>query len=68
MTEAFMAYPELRHPFEPTPIHATGQATVIYQGASITLTDAGEPDALLIDPSDLQRVNGFQIKPEGACY
>ena len=68
MTEAFMAYPELRHPFEATQIHAEGSTTILYQGKVITLSETGSGDGLLINPKDLSRVNGFVLKPEGACY
>jgi hypothetical protein len=68
MAKNFMAYPELRHPFDETPIHAPGQATVLYQGNTIQLDEAGSGDGLLIRPEDLERVNGFELKPEGACY
>lgn len=63
-----MAYPELRHPFEEAPIHDSGQATVLYQGHTINVDEAGAGDRLLIKPEDLARVNGFELKPEGACY
>jgi len=47
---------------------AQGKATVLYAGASIdvasTLPDATD---LWIEPKDLTRVNGFELKPEGAC-
>lgn len=68
MAEAFFAYPELRSPFEETPIHAEGSATVLYQGRKITLDDVGDGNQLLIRPEDLSTVNGFEVKPEGACY
>jgi hypothetical protein len=68
MAEAFMAYPELRHPFQETPIHPKGSATVLYQGRTITLSETGGDDNLLIKPEDLGRINGFELKPEGACY
>ena len=68
MTEAFMAYPELRHPFQETPIHPKGSATVLYQGRTITLSEIGDGDKLLVNPEDLGRINGFEVKPEGACY
>lgn len=68
MAEAFFAYPELRNPFEATPIHPEGSATVLYQGRKITLSEVGEGDQLLINPDDLSSVNGFELKPEGACY
>lgn len=64
-----MAYPELRHPFEATPLHAEGQTTVLYQGNTIHLDEAlAGVEGLLIKPEDLPRVNGFELKPEGACY
>ena len=60
-----MAFPELRHPFESTPLHEHGQATVIYNGKSVNVQEGGAQDALLINPTDLSLVNGFEIKPEG---
>lgn len=68
MAEAFMAHPELRHPFQETPIHSAGSTTVLYQGRTITLAETGGGDNLLIRPEDLGRVNGFELKPEGACF
>lgn len=68
MSEVFMAYPELRHPFEATPIHQEGSTTVLYQGKVISLAETGSGDGLLINPEDLNLVNGFELKPEGACY
>ncbi len=68
MAEAFMAYPELRNPFDAKPIHPEGSATVLYQGKTITLSETGSGDELLINPKDLGQINGFEIKPEGACF
>ena len=68
MAETFMAYPELRHPFEETPIHPKGSTTVLYQGHAITISETGKGDGLLVTPDDLTRINGFELKPEGACY
>jgi len=68
MAKAFMAYPELRHPFEATPIHPQGSTTVLYQGKAITISETGGGDGLLVSPDDLTRINGFVLKPEGACY
>ncbi len=68
MSEAFMAFPELRNPFEESPIHAAGSTTVLYQNNRITLTQTGDGDDLLIEPQDLVRINGFELKPEGACF
>lgn len=68
MAKTMMAYPELRHPFEETPIHPPGSTTVLYQGKTITLSETGASEGLLILPEDLSRINGFELKPEGACY
>lgn len=65
---AFMANPDLRHPFPEKPIHADGDTTVLYQGKSIVLENTGPGDRLLIKPGDLERINGFVVKPEGACF
>ena len=68
MPKAMMANPELRHPFEATPIHPPGSATVLYQGKTITLSEVGKGEGLLVRPQDLPRINGFEVKPQGACY
>lgn len=68
MARNLMAYPEQRHPFEETPIHPEGSVTILYQGRRITLEETGPGDGLLIVPEDLPRVNGFELKPEGACH
>jgi hypothetical protein len=68
MTEARMAHPDLRHPFETRPIHAAGNATVLYGGKSIELTPLVSSTGLWVTPEDLTRVNGFELKPEGACF
>jgi hypothetical protein len=68
MADALMAYPDLRHPYEEKPIHPVGSATVLYRGRRVTLPEVGNGDGLLIRPDDLPRVNGFELKPEGACY
>ena len=66
MAETIMAYPELRHPFEETPVHPPGSTTVLYQGRAVTFAKTGAGDGLLICRDDLPRVNGFELKPEGA--
>jgi hypothetical protein len=68
MADALMAYPDLRHPFEEKLIHSPGSATVLYQGRKITLSEIASGDGLLISPEDLPRVNGFELKAQGACY
>ena len=68
MADAMMANPELRHPFEKKQIHPEGSATVLYQGKATTLARTGNSEGLLINPADLPKINGFTLKPEGACY
>ena len=68
MAKALMAHPELRHPFDETPIHPEGSTTVLYQGKTTKLSETGGEEGLLIRPEDLPRINGFELKPEGACY
>ena len=68
MAAAFMAYPEHRHPFAERPIHPDGSTTVLYQGKAVTLAETGSGAGLLIRPADLPGLNGFELKPEGACY
>jgi hypothetical protein len=65
---AFMANPHLRNPHPDSPIYSEGSSTVLYQGKSIELTETGPGDKLLVRPADLTRINGFEVKPEGACY
>ena len=67
MAEAFAAYPDLRHPFKDRPIHDAGHTTILYQGRAIGLSETGSGEGLLIRASDLKRVNGFELKPQGAC-
>lgn len=44
---------------------------VLYDGRAIALDrvsrDPAQPDALWIQKTDLPRVNGFELKPQGAC-
>ena len=68
MVEAFMAYPELRYPFEAAEIHAPGSTTILYQGKTTVLSETGTGDGLLINPDELTGINGFELKPQGACY
>lgn len=50
---------------------APQRATVLYDGQAITLdgisADLKQPDALWIQKADLPRINGFELKPQGAC-
>jgi len=68
MAQAMMSYPELRHPFETRDIHPEGAVTVLYQGKATTLSEARVDGHLFIRPDELADVNGFVLKPEGACH
>ncbi len=68
MAANMMAHPELRHPFEASPIHPDGAATVLYAGRKITVEETGPGEHLLVRPEALESINGFVLKPEGACY
>jgi len=68
MAEAIMAHPDLRHPFESKSLNTQSSATVLYAGKVFELTHALTEDGLWITPEDLTRINGFELKPEGACF
>jgi hypothetical protein len=49
-----------------------GSTTVLYDDRAITLRSVGKdprntPDALWVRKADLPGINGFEIKPQGAC-
>ncbi len=45
-----------------------GPAVVLYQGQTTAIeTTLADPNDLWVTPADLPRVNGFVLKPEGAC-
>lgn len=47
---------------------AFGEATVLYNDQAITIENTlDDPNDLWVTPSDLTRINGFVLKPEGAC-
>lgn len=50
---------------------ATIGATALYDGRAISLNrvsiDPKQPAALWIQKADLPRINGFELKPQGAC-
>jgi len=64
-----MAYPEQRHPYARTPIHHPGGTTVLYDGRRLNVDNLAVADSgqLWIDPAELNRILGFELKPEGAC-
>lgn len=68
MAKAIMAHPDLRHPFERKSLNSDARATVLYAGKVFELKRALAENELWITPEDLTRINGFEIKPEGACF
>ena len=51
-----------------TSITSADSTTVLYQGKTITVEQTlSSPTDLWVSPDDLTRVNGFTLKPEGAC-
>jgi hypothetical protein len=58
-------------PLFPSDAAAPSSATVIYDDRAVTLDrvrfDAKDPQALWIRNRDLPAVNGFELKPQGAC-
>ena len=47
---------------------AFGSATVLYDDTAVTIDETlADPTDLWVRPKDLERVNGFELKPQGAC-
>ena len=47
---------------------AAGAATILYDGSTATVDETlSDPTDLWVTVQDLPRVNGFELKPEGAC-
>jgi hypothetical protein len=47
---------------------ALGEAVVLYEDQAVTVEHTlADPNDLWIHPQELGRVNGFELKPEGAC-
>jgi hypothetical protein len=68
MSEVRMAHPDLRNPFEEEEIGRDQGATVLYGEQTVEVdTGPGEP-GLWVTPADLTRINGFVLKPQGACF
>lgn len=67
MAKNFMAYPELRHPYERKPLHGPGARTVLSQGQRFEVNNPGPGEGLKVDATTLEAITGFTLKPEGAC-
>lgn len=64
MTEAIMAHPDLRHPFEQQDVGNT--PVVLFNNHTRKPETLGQ-SGLWVAAEDLASVNGFELKPEGAC-
>jgi hypothetical protein len=52
----------------PLPATEGGRATVLYQDRVVEIARTlSDPNDLWVTPPDLPRINGFELKPEGAC-
>ena len=48
---------------------AAEPVTVLYDYQVITVAETlADPNDLWVLPEDLPRINGFELKPEGACF
>jgi hypothetical protein len=48
---------------------AAQPVTVQYNGKTVTVKETlADPNDLWTSPDDLTRINGFVLKPEGACF
>jgi hypothetical protein len=63
--------PARRTSAQSPPASTTASATILYDDSVVRLdrarTDAADAAALWVRTTDLPRVNGFELKPEGAC-
>lgn len=52
-----------------SPLYAlAAEVTVLYDDRTVTIDKTlADPDHLWVTPADLTRINGFVLKPEGAC-
>ncbi len=49
-------------------VDRAGAATVLHEGRTIDVAQTlADPNDLWVTPEDLTRINGFVLKPEGAC-
>ena len=67
MPRALMAHPELRNPFDREDLSAGDGATVLIADRTIVIEHVLPEPGLWVSPEDLTRINGFVIKPQGAC-
>lgn len=68
MSEVRMAHPDLRNPFEEEEIGRNLGATVVCGERIVTVEKKLNEPGLWVSPEDLTRINGFVLKPQGACF
>ena len=64
---ALMAHPDLRTPFNKVDVGTGAGATVLTNGKIIEVQRVLKQPGLWVSPDDLTQINGFVLKPEGAC-
>lgn len=67
MPKALMAHPELRTPFDREDLTPGEGATVLVDDRTVRVARVLQEPGLWVSPEDLARINGFVIKPQGAC-
>jgi len=67
MPPAIMARPDLRNPFEKAGFGPEGGAIVLVRDKTVVVEHILQAPGLWVSPEDLTRINGFVLKPEGAC-
>ena len=67
MPPAIMAHPDLRNPYEKVGIGPEQGATVLVRDKVVVLERIAPGAGLWVQPADLTQINGFVLKPEGAC-
>ena len=67
MPAAIMAHPDLRNPFDKVDVGTEEGATVFVNDKTIVVKRVLKEPGLWVSPEDLTLINGFVVKPEGAC-
>ncbi len=74
MAPAIMAHPDLRNPFDRVDLGGASagdrdnaSTTVLFGDRATVVTNTLDAPGLWVSPDDLTAINGFVLKPEGAC-
>lgn len=69
MRRSALAIPILLSPLMTTAAAPAEPAVALYGGRTVSVAKTlADPTDLWIPAGELERVNGFELKPEGACY